>query len=547
METSDVLVAAREAYSRHDWHSACKGFAAAREQGELSPDDCHAAAKSAWWLGRIAECLEGFEEAYRRFLAAGQPLQAAMSALLLGIHSQERGETARGSAWLSRVRRLVADEPDSAVHGYLLYTDMFATMGDGDVENALSYARRMEALGNRLGDPNVAALGVLGQGRALVKQGLVGDGLSLLDEAMLAAVSDQLDPTWAGAIYCHLMDVCQELLDLRRAVEWTMVATRQLDVHPEVSTLPGICRVHRAQVLQVQGDWRRAEREASRACQDMSHVHVLSAAEGHYELGEIRRLKGDRTGAEESFKHAHRLGRDPQPGLALLRLTEGRVDVAVGSLRAALACERNDRLKRARLCAAQVEVATVAGDLTTAAGACAELESTAHAYGSSGLEATASQARGRVHLAEGSASEALAALRAACRSWQDLDAPYEAARTRVLIAEAYRALGDDSAVELELEAARVVFQRLGAATDARHAAERAASAPLPGGLSDREVEVLRLVATGRSNREIAAELVISEKTVHRHLSNIFGKLELSSRTAAAAFAYDHGLVSQRDG
>lgn len=547
MEASEALATAREAYGRRDWAVARDGFAAAREQGELSPDDCHAAAKSAWWLGRIDECLDDFEEAYRRFLAAGQSSRAAMSALLLGIHSKERGETVRGSAWLSRVRRMLADEPDSAVHGYLLYIDIFAAMGAGELENALSYARRVEELGNKLGDPNVAALGILGQGRALVKQGLVDDGLSLLDEAMLAAVSDQLDPTWAGAIYCHLMDVCQELLDLRRAVEWTMAATRQLDAHPEASTLPGICRVHRAQVLQAQGDWLRAEHEASRACQDMSHVHVLTAAEAHYELGEIRRLKGDLPGAEESFKQAHRLGRDPQPGLALLRLTEGRVDVAVGSLRAALAGERTNHLKRARLCAAQVEVALAAGDLETAAGACAELESTAHAYGSSGLEATASHARGQVRLAEGVTSEALAALRAACRSWQDLDAPYHSARTRVLIAEAYRALGDASAAELELEAAHVVFQRLGATTDARYTAERAAGTPPPGGLSDREVEVLRLVSTGSSNREIAEELVISEKTVHRHLSNIFGKLELSSRTAAAAFAYEHGLVPPRDG
>ncbi|WP_162453557.1 helix-turn-helix transcriptional regulator [Phytoactinopolyspora mesophila] len=542
-----MIESAREAFHSHDWIGAYEAFTAAREQGPLSAQDCHALAESAWWLGKIDECLDGFEEAHRRYMDAGQPLPATRSAFYLALHALERGESARGSGWLTRVRRTLADVPDSAEHGYLLYFDMFAAMGEGDLDTATAHATRMDELARRCDDPNLAALSVVGRGRALVKRGQVRDGLALLDDAMLAAVSQRLDPLWAGSIYCHLMDACQELMDLRRAAEWTQAATQRFDDLPQANILPGICRVHRAQVLQVQGDWDRAEHEASRACVDMLHVHVATAAEGHYEVGEIRRLRGDLAGAEQSFKRAHQLGRDPQPGLALLRLSEGRIDMATGSIRVALAAEATDRLKRARLCAAQVEITLAAGDVETARTATAELENIARIYDSAGLDASARNARGLVSLAEGEPGQALSSLRVALLSWQELDARYDAARTRLLLAEAYRALGDEGAAHLELEAARDAFNRLGAPMDVPFTTETGSGSALPGGLTNREVEVLRLVATGRSNKEIAAELVLSERTVHRHLSNILGKLGVSSRAGATGFAYDHGLVGRRRG
>jgi DNA-binding CsgD family transcriptional regulator len=302
----------------------------------------------------------------------------------------------------------------------------------------------------------------------------------------------------------------------------------------------GECWVRRAQVFELQGHWDVAERTAAEASADLLAVHVSGAAEAEYQIGEIRRLRGDAAGAEDSFGRAHALGRDPQPGLALLRLAQGRTDAALASLPAALSERVGDRLGRARLCAALVEAAVA----ETAVAAGAELRATAEEYGSSGLSAMALQARGRIRLADSRPAEALPPLRAACQQWNDLDAPYEAARTRVLLAQAYRGVGDDEAVGLEL--ATATFERLGASVDLRHAVGLRGPRPLPGGLTAREVEVLRLVAAGSTNRQIAAELVISDKTVGRRLSNIFAKLGVTTRSAATAYAYVHRLVERAD-
>ena len=542
----ELLEAGREAFAAHNWEVAFEQFAAVGDRELLQASDHHASAQSAWWLGKIEACLDAFETAYHRFLDVDEPLAAAMCAFYLALHSSGRGDAAKGSGWMARARRLIVDEPESAPYGYVLYFDTFSAMGGGDLDGATESAQQMEDLGRRLGDPDLAALGVLGRGRALVKAGQVATGMSLLDEAMLEALSGRLDPKWAGAIYCHLMDVCHELADVRRAAEWTDATNRWCEAIPDANLYPGICRVHRAQVMQVQGDWEQAELEASRACSDMLGVHIGTAAGGLYELGEIRRLRGDLTGAEAAFKQAHELGRDPQPGLALLRLAQGRADLAVASIRAALGSTA-DNLARARLCIAQVEIALSAGDVDTARTATAELEHTAETYSSPGLQAASEQARGSVLLTQGQAADALLHLREACRRWQEIEAPYEAAKTRLLLADAYRALGDDDAAVLELDAADVVFQRLGAEGDAHDVAVRRAGTTLPAGLTPRELEVLRLLAAGRSNREIAAGLFLSERTVHRHVSNIFSKLDVSSRVAATVFAYERGLARPPSG
>jgi DNA-binding NarL/FixJ family response regulator len=468
-----------------------------------------------------------------------------MSAMFLAVHSTTRGDVSIGSGWMNRVHRLLSDQPEGAEHGYPSYLQIFSDMARGDLEGAASLARGMQEIGRRFRDPNLIALGVLGEGRALIKGGTVGEGMRLLDEAMLAALSEELHPMWTGAIYCHLMDVCRELSDLRRAGEWTRAASRWCETLPKAALYRGICRVHRAQVLQAQGEWEEAEQEAILACDDARSMHVVTVAEGQYELGEVRRLRGDLEGAEDAYKRAHELGRHPQPGLALLRLAQGRVDAGAASIRAALAGETFDRLARARLCAAQVEIALAAGDTETARLASQELEATAKVFGSSGLHAASEQASGAVLLADNKASESLRALRAAYRLWQELDAPYNGARSRLLLAVAFRALGDDDAAALELSAAHRVFERLGATLDARRVAELRNHSSLPDGLTEREAQVLRLVATGKSNRGIATDLVLSQKTVERHLSNIFSKLGISSRTEATAYAFEHGLGRAR--
>ena len=550
MQTNNVtelLQEAREAFGRRDWVRARDAFTAAQAQGTLTADDVFALGDSVWWLGSFLEAEGCYEEAYRLYLQEGRQRQAAMSALTIAGFLFMRGEAAAGSGWMSRGLRLLEGEPECAEHGYVLFMDIEVALEACDYDAALTKARQMQALGGRCGDPNLTALGVAGEGRALIKQGRVRDGIALLDEAMLAALSDELDPAWAGNIYCQLMRTCYELSDLRRAGEWTQATARWCESLPAAGPFMGVCRVHRAQVFQAHGAWEEAEREAARVCEELAGFDLGTVAEGYYQMGEVRRLRGDLSGAEAAFRRAHEHGRDPQPGLALLRLAQGRVHAAAASIRDALAAASRDQLARARLCAAQVEIALEGGDPESARLATDELEEAARVFRTSGLEAAAPQARGAVLLAEGRVAEALQPLREACLLWQRLNAPYEAARVRLLLARAYAALGNDDTAALELDAAEAAFTRLGALLDARKAAALRRGTSLPGGLTEREAEVIALVAAGRSNREIADALVISEKTVARHLSNIFTKLGLPSRTAAAAFAFEHGLAPRGSG
>jgi DNA-binding NarL/FixJ family response regulator len=316
---------------------------------------------------------------------------------------------------------------------------------------------------------------------------------------------------------------------------------------PAAGPFMGICRVHRAQILQLQGDWDEAEREAVRVCRELAHFDVGTVAEAHYQLGEVYRLRGRLADAEDAYRRAHGLGRDPQPGLALLRLAQGRADAAATSIQTALTGEERNRLVRARLCAALVEIALAIREIGVAWQAGDELMEIAGVYGSSGFEATALQARGAILFAEGQTAAALQTLRAACHCWQRLNAPYETARVRVLLARLYDALDDRDAAALELDAAAAVFDRLGAELDVKRVAALRDRPLPPGDLTEREVEVLAEVAAGKSNREVAAALFISEKTVARHLANIFTKLAVSSRTAAAAYAIEHGLTRRGRG
>jgi DNA-binding CsgD family transcriptional regulator len=533
---------ARDAFARRNWVRARDGFIAARAHGPLSSDDTYALADAAWWLGLIDEALARYEDAYRLYLDEERPRQAAVTAFGIGYTLALRGDSAVGSGWMGRAVRLLEGEAESAEHGYLVFIDLEEALGAGDLETALARARDLQAMGRRFADSTLVALGVVGEGRALIKQGQVRRGLALLDEGMLAAVSERMDPSWAGNIYCSVMIACHELADVRRAAEWTQATARWCESMPAAGPFMGICRVHRAQILQIQGGWDEAEREADRVCRELAHFDVGTVAEAHYQMGEVHRLRGSLAAAEEAYRRAHALGRDPQPGLALLRLAQGRAEAAAASIQAALAGETRNRLARALLCAAQVEIALAAGTLDRARQAGDELAEIAAVYGSSGFEAVALSARGAIQLTEGQTAAALQTLRTACLCWQRLNAPYETARIRVLLARAYAALADPDASSLELDAAAAVFDRLGALPDARAVADLRGRPSLPGGLTEREAEVLAEVAAGKSNREIAGALFISEKTVARHLSNIFTKLGLTSRTAAAAYAIEHGLA-----
>ncbi len=535
MAAMEPLERAREAFAARRWEVA---YAAYRSCDGLRGDDLDALAETAHWLGRPDESVVAYTEAYRLHREDGDERRAALSALLIACHLRFQGAGVEADGWLARCVRLLSDVEEGPEHGYHLHLEIPPLLAVDPVAAAAS-ARRMQYLGARYGDESLVALGVYYEGRALVKQARVREGLAMLDESMLAALSDELKPIWTGVIYCGLLEACHELVDLRRAQEWTEAMSRWCAPLPATSLYPGICRVHRVEVLALRGAWEDAEAVASAACRDLGRIDVFAVADGHYAIGELRRRRGDAAAAEEAYLLAHEAGRDPQPGLALLRLAQGRTEAASASIDAALGACVGGRLERARLLAAQVEIALAAGDVDLADSAAGEVAETAAEFESDGLRAMANRCRGAVSLAQGKPVLALGSLRLAFATWQELDVPYEVARTRALLAEAYRLLEDDDAAARECAAARRVFARLRADPDLR--ALDASDAP-PGGLTPREVEVLRLVASGQSNREVAAHLVISEKTAARHIANIYAKLGISSRSAATSFAHEHALV-----
>lgn len=541
-QPGDQLAAARAAHADRRWPEAYAAYAALRDFVTLTPDDEAALADAAWWLGRADHAIAAGSAAFAGYLAEGRRREAAMTALGVSANFFLRGDGVTGSGWVARATRLLADEPECAEHGYLAYLlEVEGELDGPDREAVAAAARGVRELGQRHGDSNLVALGLLGEGRILVREGRVRDGLALLDEAMTHVLAGEVVPDWAGNIYCHLMTACHELGDLRRARQWVEATASWLATLPVAVLFTGICRVHRSQVLQEIGHWPESEREAARVCADLADIASLTAAEGHYQLGELARLRGDLAGAERAYQQAHRLGRSPQPGFALLRLAQGRIEAARALLRTALLAEWTNQLIRARLLAAEAEVALAAGAPEDADAAVAELAEVARRYASPGFTAAARQWEGAVLLATDRVAEAVPVLHEACRAWHELQAPYDCARVRVLLAEACRRLGDADGAELELAAAAEVFDRLGAAPDEAAVAALRGVPLRPGGLTERERQVLACLAAGRTNRDIAQALVISEKTVARHVSNIFSKLGVSSRTAAAAWQLRHGV------
>jgi DNA-binding CsgD family transcriptional regulator len=339
-----------------------------------------------------------------------------------------------------------------------------------------------------------------------------------------------------------VIDGCHDVYELRRAREWTAALTRWCDEQPDIVAFTGRCLAHRAEIMELNGAWPEALEEAKRAGEGQA-LDRVAAAHGFYRQGEVHRLRGDFAAAEEAYREASRCGSEPQPGLALLRLAQGRQDTAAAAIRRVIG-ETTEPLKRARLLPAHVEIMLVIGDVEEARRACGELEEIAAGAAAGMLAAMVSQAKGAVDLADGDAAAALVGLRRASRLWQEMEAPYEAARARLLVGLACRALDDHDAASLELEAARGAFTELGAGPDLAQVAAHAdgASREDTHGLTPRELEVLRLVAAGETNKVIAVHLVLSERTVDRHVSNVLTKLRVSSRAAATAFAYEHQLI-----
>jgi len=544
VDRSDPLAAALDALDHHDWHGAHAAAAAIGAAAEPAHEAARldVLADASWWLGHLDDCIEARERAYTIYQQLDNRRRAGQCAVWLYEHHCFKARPAIAGAWLRRAQQALADDPECVEHGAVLLRQAEAAHGNGELERAAGLAGAVVELGRRLRSGELEAEALQTLGRIRIGQGHSAQGLADLDEAMLFAVEGRLGPYATGKIYCSLISACEELGDLRRATEWTEATMRWSQRHP-LAVFPGLCRVHRASALRWRGAWADAEREATLACEELAVINLPNAAAGFAEIGEIRRRLGDLDGAEEAFRRAEKLCGRPPAGLALLRLAQNRMDAATQIIREALEAETWNRLARARLLAASAQIAIAAGDVAAASTAADELEAIAADYNSPILLASAATSRGRVHLAQGNAA-ACAALRVALVRWQELEVPHEVATVRTLLGLACRDLGDHEAAAVSFAAAALVFAQLGATLDARLVRGLTAARQLPGGLSEREAQVLRLVAAGHTNKEIAAELYLSGKTVARHLSNIFTKIGVSSRAAATAYAFEHAIVKR---
>lgn len=544
MDADVQLGRARDAYERRAWCDAYELFSAADALQLLGAEDLHRLAFSAYLTGRDDAANEALEREHGELLAMRDVPAAVRCAFWLGMTLMQRGQLAPGGGWLARAARLLDEaDLDCVERGYLLLPGALHAVMSGDGATALAGFEQLAAIADRFADPDLMALGRVGRAQALVLLGDAKQAVPILDETMVAVTTGEVSPIAAGIVYCAMVLVCRDLFDVRRAKEWTKALSRWCDTQQDLRPYRGQCLVHRSEIMQINGEWSEALDEVERACTHLSDPPgdpVLGMA--RYQQAELLRLRGELDRAEESYRRASVCGHAVEPGLALLRLAQGRVDDALAAIRREVA-ESESGSQRSRVLAAFVEIALAAGDVLAARGVADELTELAGNFDSAFLRASAAGAHGAVLLAEGDATAACHALRESWRLWQQLDAPYEAARARVLIARACTERGDRDTAALEVEAARSVFEALGATSALDELTGQTPS--LPGGLTGREVEVLRLVATGVTNREIADTLVISEKTVSRHLTNMFTKLGVPSRAAATAYAYEHDLIPNR--
>ena len=539
-KTIDQLLQAREAFDRRDWALA---FDSLRNASDLGPEDALTLATAAYLLGDADEAIRTLQAGYHDSIKNGDALGAVRFACWLDLVLSMRGEMAVASGWIARAHRLLESEPDDIVErGYVLVHQYFEHLGRGDVARAEETAGRMVQIGRRFDDADLIAEGLNCQGRAMIYSGQVPEGLVLLDEAMIGISAGEVSPIIAGSVYCSMVEACQELSDFSRAASWTIALTRWCDAQPGLVPFTGQCSLHRGQIMRLRGAYDEALAEFALA-QRRYQIEgtVAPAAKALAEQGDVLRILGKLDEAETAYQQSAELGYEPQPGLVLLWLARGRTSAATSAVRRLMA-EARGPVHRSWLLPAAVEVMIAARLPEEARQYSDEFSEIASAFGSPALRAMAAYAAATVELASGVTENALGHARESFRLWSEIGSSYEAARARVLLGRALRELGDEDSATAELAAARRSLVEIGA-SPAADEVDRLLRRALPGGLTEREVEVLRLVAEGKSNPDIARLLVLSPKTVERHLSNIFTKLDVTSRTAAAAYAHEHGLMS----
>ncbi|PRZ44385.1 LuxR family transcriptional regulator [Antricoccus suffuscus] len=535
------LVYGREAFERRAWATAYEALSAVPPES-LGEADLAALATSAYLAGDHESAIRAWHRAFESHIDSGDSLSAVRDAHWLAFASAVGGNFAAAEGWVARAERLLQTQSADVVErGYICIAHFQSCIAAGDFAAAEELATQIREIGERHGDADLAAQGLCGQGRMMMYAGRVRDGLAMLDEAMLRIAGGDVSPIFAGMLYCAMIDGCQEVGDYRRMSEWTSSLSRWCTAQPDMVPFTGQCAVHRAQIMRHHSGFNEALNELALAIDRYRAAGTEPAAGmAFHERGEIFRVLGDFEGAEEAFNEAAALGYEPQPGLALLWMAQGRISAAAAAIKRVLA-ETPNPIQRARQLPAAVQILLSAGAVVDATAPSDELDSVARLFGTDSIDAIASYAAGLVRLANDDPAGALPPLRRAWTAWIDAGSRYDAARARVQIALAFRALGDEDSAIAELSVAGRTFAELGATPDEELVA-RLVRRTAPGGLSEREIEVLRLVAAGNSNPQIAVALVLSEKTVARHLSNIFAKLAVRSRTAAAAYAFEHGLV-----
>ncbi len=545
MTGNQTLQTARQAYGRGDWADATDLFLHADAKSPLDAEDLDRLVWAAGIAARDQEMLAALERLYEHHLAEQDDEACAKAAFWNGLRHMMVGEVGLGAGWLQRASKHAEEtSPDCVQRGYLLLPQVFMHRSKGDYDAAIEIADKAIAFGETAGDPDLIALAGSLKGGLLFRQGRIEDGYAPIDEAMVLAKSERLSPLVCGVVYCEIVASCCRVFEMVRAREWTEILDDWCRNNPQAKAFNGVCQVHRAEVLQLEGNWREAFLEAERAGDGLKGTTEQTAmATAAYRRGEILRLRGDFASAEIEYRQAAEIAIDPQPGLALLRLAQDLCEDAASMIRRALDTS-SDMPRKMALLPAAVEIFISCDDVDAAKGLCAEMDKIAAVFGTEILARVADQCRGSVALAQGDFADAIAALDRARRYWSGFGAPYLAARLRVAIARACHDLCDAEGANLELDAADKLFRDLGAKPDLERV--RAMRGQLKESTTDilsaREREVMALMADGGSNRAIAAELGLSPKTVNRHVENIFDKLAVSSRAAAVAKALKSGVI-----